>query len=354
MGFPETFVPKKNLPYAGESDEGGKPVFSTLFQMLGNIKRQVPLGKIALLCEGDCYAFFADFARDRRTVSLVQSSCEALPLFALPESVACAVVMGGGGLVRAARYFCRVRQIPCFVIIREASCDGVFEETGEITIDGVPSVCPLQRGSIYCDRTLVVGYERAFALNLLTRLALFEGRALRALCGREEDDSLLSLFSTRRERKEEILSLRMACAKAERGEGFLLAQRVGEWQAYRQLLSAYEAFLRHGKPREYFVPDYRARCMRAGVGEEGYLRVKVPTVEEYRSRAFRLERMKTQLLRELQLLLDCLRADRRTFLALGGEEGETNALSALYCLPEYAPEGLCAIMRDFGYLEEKV
>ena len=75
-------------------------------------------------------------------------------------------------------------------------------------------------------------------------------------------------------------------------------------------------------------------------------------MEEYSKRAFALERSRGILLRELNVL----NARRMQYLSrirtYAAAVDIADGCAVLKCLPELEPDGLCALIRDFGLLEE--
>ncbi len=362
MRFAERSVPKKKDAFE-EYGGNGEPLFCSLFEGTKEILRRFPVGKIILLCDEEGYAALADFARFPRVMTVVQRFAEVLPPFALSDSPVCIVATGGEGLLRAARYCAGVMKAACVLFPRDAAFYGVYEARGEVLVDGRAAIAELVQAEVWVDVEYITGFARAYARNLLARLALFEGRALCLLRGDKGDFEGLSLaLGGEEEGKEEVLARSISRAKCERfgayGEGVVLANAYGEeefseWQAYVRLTALYGAFLKGGVPRRYALPDYRARCIRAGVGQEGYLAVRIPTVEEYSERAMRLEKFRGQLLNEISPFLRKRKGHLRTFLLLGGknfmrEDGRWRELA------EHAPTGLSALIRDFGLLESEL
>ncbi len=358
MRLAELPVPKKK-PITDRGDGLDEPFFSCIYQRTEEILRRFPVGKVALLCDGEGYAFLSDLVRNQRVIALVHTAQDALPLFSLPETAVCAIGVGGEAIMKVARYFSTVRRIPCFLFPTDGRFLGVFEGMGELFVNGEKSRYPLQRATVWCDRTIVKGTASAFARNLLARLVLFERRALRLLrgAGTEHCERLYSVVGQGGgESAEEVLSISCRRAQSEiAGEGWVLADMLPpsdfpEWQAYRALLALYAAFLQKGKRNPLAVPDYLARCERAKTGVEGYRVQHIPTVDELNGWEVAFSQTRATLLLEIQPILHAFARDRRTFALLGGREASL-PFSILYTLPERAPEGLCAVMRDFGLFE---
>ena len=77
--------------------------------------------------------------------------------------------------------------------------------------------------------------------------------------------------------------------------------------------------------------------------------MRIPTAEEYARRALILERRRSDLLAEIRAI------DRETHsvCAVLKKSGENSGISdALRTLPEHCPDGLSAIIRDFGLMEQ--
>ncbi len=363
MRLADKSVPKKNSAQYGAEGRGGdvgEPFFLSVREGTELALDRFSMGKILLLCDETGYLLAQTFVQNRRVIAMVWSGQEVLGLFALPESVVCVFGVGGREVMRVARYFAEVRKVACLLFPREASLYGVYELQGQIRVNGAACTYPLASAEVYFDRAYLNGYATAYARNLLARLALFEGRALRLLRGAEEDYGELAAatYLSWTEDEESILRASMARAWAERrrerGEGVVLSRLItspeSEWHAYRLLLALYAAFVKKGFARRYSLPHYRARAIRAGLGTEGYVSASIPSVEEYSSRALALERTRKVLVAELAPLLQAMKGNVKSFSLLGGREG-TLELSSVQCLPEFAPMGLSAIVRDFGLLE---
>lgn len=368
MRLAEYSVPKKNCAKEGELryGSGSEPIFLSVEEVISNTTRRYAIGKILLLTDGDGYKFACSATRNARVICLVQEGDESLPLFAMPDTVVCVLAIGGEAVMRSARFFASVRSVACVLVSLQASLFGCYERRGRIRVDGEEGEFPLADGDVYCDPQRISNLSGGFARILLARLATVERHALCVFCENQEGwshpaDRCASLFQG--EEAREIVNACCQIALAEReggacGEGMALArllsqsgERHAEWCAYIQLSALYSAFFAKGKARRYFVPDYSARCNRAGVGLEGYLQVRVPTVEESARRSLVLERTRKTFMNELNGLLCRIADDRRVFLALGGEVGRVEKLDCLKKLPEHSPHGLSAVIRDFGLLE---
>lgn len=312
-------------------------------------------GRALLLSDGTSAEVFAAGARSPRTVCAVFDG-DVLPLFLMPDGVSRVLAAGEAPTLRAARYFAEVRGIPCTLFPSDAALDGVFCREGEVTLGGRPVRVPLKAGELVCDRTLLSPYAGAYARLLLAVLADIEARALAAF-GRsaappagmgdlpQDEEGVVRANAVRRRKEME---------GAPEGEGVVLARKLGEkgeelpeWGAFFRLSALYAAFFERGKPRRYFTPDYGARAARAGTTHAA-----VPSAEEYARMALALERMRAGLIAELRALL----AERERYRSqiakfYGKKPPETKGLSLLSRLPEYAPHGLSAVIRDFGLME---
>ena len=120
------------------------------------------------------------------------------------------------------------------------------------------------------------------------------------------------------------------------------------WRAFCELLALYTAFFECGKPRRYYVPDYSARAQSA---KARYWRVNIPSPQEYEYRAGMLERMRVPFSAELGALLKRREQFVRAFSALAGTQPPQVNFKRLKLLPEHCPNGLSALIRDFGLME---
>lgn len=368
MRLADTSVRKKNpAPAAEERRYGsGRPHFCAAEEAAAALKARFPAGTFVFLTDERSFALSKLFP-PRRTVTLVQETAEALPLFSMPDSTVCAVAAGSAPVFSAARYFAEVRRIPCVLFPSDARCEGIAISRGRVLLGGKAAEYPLRAAETYFDLSRMDGFPEAFARLLLVRLSCFEHAALRVFRKEEgEADARYEQLFAAAEKgisEDREVIVRAGIALGELGEeglqgdgralASLLAGR-GEpfacFRAYRMLTALYRAFFRKGRPRRFFTPDYRARCERAGVGEAGYLRVRIPSAEEYAARAMALERARSRLLRDLGAITARDRDAERIFRLLGGDlQGAAPPL--LSVLPEYAPEGLSAVIRDFGLLE---
>ena len=313
-------------------------------------------GKSLVLTEGTSFCAMLPAARQAGAVGVLFDG-DALSLFALPD-VSCVLASGSAQTLRAARFFAAVRRIPCAVFPAHAACDGAFGTRARLRVAGEMRDVPLAAAQVYCDVSLMrESVSEGYARLLLSRLALFEQKAAGLLCrrpfGAEAEEGAFALTDGVRGElpPEEIVRRNVQLrlleeAGAPVGEGALLCGG-GALRAYRTLLSLYTAFFRRGVPRRYFVPDYRARAAAAGVS---YASLCIPSEEEYALRALRLERVRGELAHELVHLNAALAGQLRAVRSVGGRDA-CPELTVLKNLPELAPHGLCAIIRDFGLME---
>lgn len=311
---------------------------------------QCSAGKTLLLSDDGA---FSRYATAPRTISLIFDG-DALPLFAMPDGVSRVLASGGKDVLFAARYFAGVRRIGCALFPADASLLGVFERRGEISLGGERIAAPLAEGEIVFDFDRAEGtFAEAFARILLTRLAFFEAEALSAF-GFERRAAEAEPPETR----EEIVLFNARARRAEaegayRGEGMELAERLRGpapcWNSYRLLAALYCAFFEKGKPRRYFTPDYRARAKAAGTD---YSALRLPSREEYAARALVLERIRARFTAEIRARIAKNDEYGQKYTAFGGKlPPHAEGIELLRSLPEFAQEGLSAIIRDFGLLD---
>ncbi len=320
-------------------------------------------GKTLFVSDARSMHCFAPFARSLRAISVVFEA-DALPLFSMPDGVGSVFAAGGENTLKAARFFAYVRRIPCVLFPSEADLRGVLEDRAEILLCGKQTVLPLSQGELIFDVSLLTpSLAEAFASLLLARLALIEEHALRIFRRLEKHPLSEKMFLLTQSPQSDArdLVLRNFALQTFRkngaptGEGETLAalhKAAGDdfpvWRAFWELLALYTAFFECGKPRKYFVSDYEARARKA---HTKYCEVRVPSVEEYRFRAATLEQMRGGFSAELQSLQLQREHFEDVFRALSGEEAPQTDFRRLKILPEHAPEGLSAIIRDFGLME---
>ncbi len=314
-------------------------------------------GKILFAADSVSFPVFAAFGRNPRVLAVVEEE-DALPLFSMPDGVGAVVAAGGEKLLRAARFFARIRRIPCYLFPRFADLRGVYEGEGQVRLGRKSAPMPLADGEVFFDKRLLRdSLGDGYSALLLSRLAGFESRALRALGGKAESvpEKACALPCDYAGIVAENAANRCAeAAGTPAGEGAALAElyrgdgaELPCWRAYRALTAVYHAFFKRGVPRRYFVPDYALRAERAGVPR---WTVGVPSREEYALRAMALERTRAAFLAETSAEVAELPVHRRAVFALTGKEPPAGDGSLLALLPERRPDGLCAVIRDFGLL----
>ncbi len=329
--------------------------FCSVEEGIARFFTRVPSKKPLYLTDGASYKAFA--RRRKEGIFLVLEGKDTLPLFALPPEISCVLAAGEEHVLRAARLFATVQKIPCALFPSSCTLSGALESE-PMPLGGASFAFPLNEGNIYCDEAQMRGtLARGYARLLLLRLALVEGRILRVLDGREENENREKIYQITTNCPASFHEIVRANAQIGKscGEGLALAKLyeaqgsiLPEWHAFDALCTLYGAFLRYGKPRRFYLPDYRLRAEIAG---KNYCEQNVPTTQEYRARALALERGRQILLREMMPFW----AQREIFLSrvrqlYEGRIEEKTPLSPLKKLPEYA-HGLCEIVRDFGLLD---
>ena len=315
-------------------------------------------GKVLLVSDGS--TIFSDAACSPRTISVVFDG-DCLPLFSMPDTIAKVLASGGEELLRAARYFAEVRGIPCVLFPTDGALDGALDTKGKIFLAEEKLTVTLKEGEVLCDTALLSPtLSSSFGRLILSQLAAIEARAVAAF--RHEEENFCEAEIPKELTAEEIVRAnarqRVKECSCYAGEGVILAQllrergeKFPEWRAFLHLSSLYAAFFEKGKPRRYFTPDYRARAILAGTE---YTLTGVPSAEEYVIRAMTLERIRASFAKETLALANEKEKFQRIIARLsdgvhvplrGGD------LSRLKILPEYAPNGLSAIIRDFGLME---
>ncbi len=341
-------VPMTNAVETGRTKDGDELHFCSLADAVAAFAAETA-GKILFVSDGEACHALAFAARLKRAISVVLDGADALPLFSVPDAVGAVFAAGGESTMTAARFFASVRRVPCAVAPADGACFGIFGDMGSVFLDDTPMNVPLSRAKIFCDVALMEPrLDEAQARLMLARLARFEARALSAFGFQREQ-----LCAAEGDTPEEIVRANAALRRSElggawQGEGAVLARlypKPTAFRAFYELSSLYGAFFGRGRPRKYVVPDYAARAKRAGVSAAD---VHIPSAEEYARRALILERRRSDLFSEMQVIL------REThngcaFLKKNGENGGIS--DALYSLPEHCPQGLSAIIRDFGLME---
>ena len=352
-------VPKMN---AGAGADGGDgPILSSVKEGAEAFLSRTA-GKALLMADSAAFSALLPASRLSRAVSLIYDG-DALAPFALSD-VGCVLASGGADVLRAARFFAEVRRLPCALFPTQAACDGAFETSARVRLSGQEMQVRLADADVVCDLTLMHNsMAEGYARILLTRLALFEAKMLGRICRRpfggvvyEEAFSLTD--GVRALRAEEIVKINARVRVLEEqgapiGEGTVLRERyagvpIPALYAQRALSALYYAALKKGVPRRYFVPDYRARAAAAGIK---YADQDVPAPSEYAARAMALERARGELLTEIVHLRREHPAQLREIRTQVRLLPFTPDLHELNCLPERAPGGLCAVLRDFGLLE---
>ncbi len=315
-------------------------------------------GKILLICDGAEAALLAPAACSPRALCIVLDDGDALPLFTMSEGVGGVIAAGGSDVMRSARLFSRVMKLEPLLLPSDAALIGAVEGRGEVLIGGERRMLPLAVGEIVCDtERMRETLARAFGRLSLVRLSAFEEgvlarfglaqaspltqRALEAIADMGGGESVILASEKVRILEGEGLFC---------GEGYALLkeENVGELSVFRALLALYTAFFKYGRPRKDFVPDYRARADAAGAA---YAVQCVPTAEEYAARALLLEKMRPVCCHELLALARETPRIMRTYRALGGTTPPPISGRMLAALPERAPHGLSALIRDFGLME---
>ncbi len=348
MGGSET-VRKMSAP-GGEHESG--PIFCKTEEAVRRALALSP-GKVLLLSDGALA--LSPFASPR-TLSMVFDG-DVISLFSMPDGVSRVLAAGDGETLLAARYFAEVRGIGCTLFPSDASLEGVREQKGEVLLSGKLVTVPLKEGETVCDvERMRPTFANAYARFLLERIAKIETDALNALKGTHlEIGELPEEIHSAEELIAFAFSRRGAEAEGEYGgEGVALSRLLADepipcWSACLMLSALYAAFFSKGKPRRYFTPDYRARAARAGTV---YPCPSVPSPEEYASRALTLECIRAPFAsralafcdeRELQYSAMLRWSDR-----VPQRCGRTDILKLL---PEHAPFGLSAVIRDFGLMD---
>ncbi|HIZ64215.1 MAG TPA: hypothetical protein H9670_06575 [Firmicutes bacterium] len=320
-------------------------------------------GKALLLADSVTFSALLPAARLSRAVTVVFDG-DALSLFALPE-VGCVLACGGAQTMRAARYFAGVRRIPCMLFPADSTFDGVYEARAKLDLSDKKTDVALADAQVLCDLSLMkTTFAEGYARLVLSRLALFEAKAAglidrRPFGGRAYEETFSLLDAIRGELSGEEVALKNARMRilersgAPVGEGLALAALYDGFPlpallAERTLSALYFAFFRRGTPRRYCIADYRARAERAGIA---YGALDIPDESTYAARALTLERVRGELLAEITRLRSAHAAQLRAVRAFSECEAPVPDLKKLQTLPELAPQGLCALMRDFGLLE---
>lgn len=360
MQLADRSLPKRNARTDGIYGED-EPCFCNAREVIGEI---IPrsAGKILLLCSGGALPCVMPYAQNPRTITLVDEE-DALPLFSMPDGVSAIVALGGESMLTSARFFARIRNAKCYLFPTSAGLHGGVGKTGRVRIGGKVSRMPLAEGELLYDEGLLAdSLAEGYGELLLSRLAAFEERALAGLfCREERGDTAQAELLTKElpATLAGVLQSNYALRLLEgsglpAGEARTLAEgyraagaSLPFWRAFRALIAVYSAFFECGVPRRYLVPDYSARALAAGEAKSG---ARVPEWREYARRAFSLERVRGSMLTRVKEIRASLPAYRAALSRLVGEL-PAGKLNEVKLLPERAPDGLCAVIRDFGLLE---
>ena len=140
-------------------------------------------GKVLALAEDSAFSAMLPAVRLPRAVSVLWEG-DALPLFAMPE-VSGVLAAGGKEVLQAARFFAAVRGVPCALFPAGAALDGAFSPRGEVSVNANRIRVPLSPAEVFCDCAFLRGsLSEGYARLMLSRLALFEARAVGLLCRR--------------------------------------------------------------------------------------------------------------------------------------------------------------------------
>ena len=359
MTFAE-LLPKTNAL----GQETGELIFCSSDEGVREATKIRPAGKMLFITDGSALKAFRA-CLPPRTLRLVLDSDDCLPLFLSSDDASIVAAAGQKNTLVAARFFAQIRKIPCVLFPTSAALDGVFCASDSVRLGETIAHVPLKEAQVCCDRELLApSLGQAYMRLLLARLALIEAKALRGLgvvCGREEAEEraykALLPIKCKTLDFEDVALKNAQIRKCERegmaaGEGIRLAQefgRGGEEQAFFLLSALYAAFFWKGKPRLQ-VPDYAARAKAAGVA---YAAQRVPTLPEFARRSALLERIRAEILQELNALSEGETHFKTNFYALTAQAPvEVRSIAPLINLPEKTA-GLCAVMRDFGLMEWK-
>lgn len=346
-------VPMMNAEERGIHTDGGELHFCSLAEAYRNFFSRTA-GKVLTVTDRSAYRAVCALSADPRAITVVLDGADALPLFSAPEGIGAVFAAGGKETLSAARFYSRLRSVPCSVLPSDAACFGVFGEMGSVFLDGERTDVLLAQAEIFCDVSLLEGsLPSARARIALSALARFEARALGVFS--RPVTAPVCVRVARDAPPEEIVRANAALRRSEaagawRGEGATLASAYPEeapQRAYFELSALYSAFFLKGRPRKYAVADYAARAKRAGVR---YADLSVPSAEEYAHRALRFEHRRAELSRELDLILRENQWISDSVCAVSLRERGVRD-SALMRLPELCPGGLCAVIRDFGLME---
>ena len=337
----ELSAPKKN------PEEGSAEMFRSVREGVKNFFARTA-GRVLLVSDRAAFPKIAFASRWERAVGVVTEG-DALPLFGMPEAGG-VLAVGGADVMRAARLYAAVQGVSCMLFPTESHLSGVYGAEN-VKLGDALFAHPLAEGEVFFDETLFSDAAEGYAALLLSRLALFERRALYRFDGGAEpkEGAFSHLMDLSACDLRDILCKNAALRRMgeEGGEGEILASHVGRFAAFEGLMRLYVAFFRNGAPRKYVVPDYEARAKAAGVP---FSCVHIPTEEQFTRRALVLEGRRAEFLREIGLISAHFTQYQRVYRTLGGR-GASCPISALCALPERS-NGLSAVIRDFGLLEK--
>ena len=308
--------------------------------------------KLLVVSDGDSYKRLSRFAVSANALALVYDG-DALPLFSMPDDVGGVLAAGGEAVLLAARYFAKVRRIPCAVFPSSGTLFGAFEKKSAVVLCGEEKSLPLSACDIYFDLKNGFSLSEAYAQIYLTKLARFEERTL-AYFAHEKPVEWQTVSIDPCPDPARLVALNARLRGEERdgrsaGEGRTLARRYEAagskrpvFRAFTELMALYYSFFRCGAPRRYFVPDYKARALAAGIA---YSAQKIPTLGEYAARAFTLEQIRSESLNALNGILN---GWKNSPFYIKQAASLIN-LENLKYLPERGG-GLSVIIRDFGLL----
>lgn len=338
----ELSAPKRNPEVFGRAES-----FLSLQEIVPAFFRRTA-GRTLFVSDEEAFPKIAFAARMPRAVNVVVER-DALPLFGMPEAAGVFAV-GGADVMRAARFYAAVRRVPCVLFPTESELYGAFGQ-GTVPLKGDKLEYPLADGEVYFDKTLFSDAAEGYAGLLLSRLALFERKALFLFDGGEKpsEEAFGILMDAEEPDLKEILLKNAALRRMnfEKGEGEILARSMGNFAAFETLMKLYVAFFRCGSPLKYAVPDYEARAKAAGVS---YFGMRIPTEEVFTRRALVLGGRRAEFLRELSLISKKSATYRRVYRSLGGKPAAAKT-EPLKTLPERS-NGLSSVIRDFGLLEK--
>lgn len=347
-----------SAPKTNPWTEQGGEVFSSLEQSFFAFANRT-CGKILVVTDKTAYARLAFAVRHPRSLCVVLEAEDALPLFSFSDAGA-VFAAGGDFVLRAARMFSALNRLPLLLAPSDAGLCGAIDRAA-VLVDGNRANFPLAEGELCLDLALLKpSLAEGYARLLLARLAVLEARAAALLLIRPSDfaDEMLSALSVLDKDcgAEDIVRANFSLRRLESegaptGEGTVLAElhhgEARRIRAFCELFALYAAFFRRGHPRKYTVPDYSARAKKAGTTVS-----LPPTAEDFAQTIFNFERRRADLSRLLEPVERGYSRYLRTYSRLSGKAiVKKRDLSVLQYLPEHCPEGLTALIRDFGLME---